>query len=292
MSQPKCAIVCGDGEFGIKAVGTSKYQDELETIAGDRTEEGADHLCGALLLPEPTNSHDPDAIAVVISGYVVGYIQSNAAPVLGSALKRGGYDVAGCAAKIVGGWDRGGDDRGHFGVRLNGFLPFELKPMRERVTPQAGQILLPAEGRSLAAQRHPQLEYHASADELVALASSARPERRSKIARGLDLAMIVVLLAVGFWWLQRLPRDPTSASTPTSQAPLPIDDATVPTKAGEPIVAKSENRPPERSDPSPSSEPIASVPASAPVPLPKPRPAQASQTKTKQIPPNAPLKLN
>src|ERR1043166_7738211 len=98
------AIAIGDSQFGIEAVGTAEHQDELELIAGPRTESGVDHLCGALLVPDPKNPYDANAIAVVISSRVVGYIPSNIAPSLKYAMRVGGFIAAGCAARIVGGW--------------------------------------------------------------------------------------------------------------------------------------------------------------------------------------------
>ncbi|HWO71025.1 MAG TPA: HIRAN domain-containing protein [Actinomycetota bacterium] len=110
-----------EGRFRVDAVGESRYQEALEAIVGGRTEEGADLETVALLVPEPTNRYDPNAVQVLIDGKVVGYLSRENAEVLQprilATMRREQRAVA-CRARIVGGWDRGGGDRGHFGVRL------------------------------------------------------------------------------------------------------------------------------------------------------------------------------
>lgn len=75
----------------------------------------------AILSPEPENLHDSNAVAVVVDGHQVAYIPKGKAAKLQKSLlkmqKRTGKPV-GCRAKIVGGWDHGEDDRGHFGIQL------------------------------------------------------------------------------------------------------------------------------------------------------------------------------
>ncbi|MGQ0669703.1 MAG: HIRAN domain-containing protein [Actinomycetota bacterium] len=76
----------------------------------------------ALLIPEPANRYDPNAVAVCVDGKIVGYLSRDNAEVLQPAImvphRRHDRPVA-CRARIVGGWDRGAGDRGHFGVRLH-----------------------------------------------------------------------------------------------------------------------------------------------------------------------------
>ena len=110
-----------EGWLRVDAVGESRYQDALEEIAGGRSDRGADHEKVALLIPEPTNRYDPNAVAVWIEGKIVGYLSRENAEVLQPGiirLHRQHDRPVACRARIVGGWDRGGGDRGHFGVRL------------------------------------------------------------------------------------------------------------------------------------------------------------------------------
>lgn len=113
--------VQGPGKFACEVVGESKYQDHLERITGGRTEESANIRTRAILALEDDNPHDPNAVCVRIDGLRVGYLprrfaKSYRAQLAKANAPKGHYW---CAAVIVGGWDRGGGDRGHFGVRLD-----------------------------------------------------------------------------------------------------------------------------------------------------------------------------
>jgi Bacterial PH domain len=121
------AVIIGDGKFGFPVVAEEHHQDILEALAGGRRESSASVAVPALLLPQPNNPYDPDAVAVFMRGHEVGYPARNVAPEFLRALQIGGYDRAACEAMIVGGWDRGGADHGYFGVRLNACRPFRLE---------------------------------------------------------------------------------------------------------------------------------------------------------------------
>lgn len=111
----------GDGTFRINAVGESNYQADLELIAGGREYDGASLETVATLVPESENPHDPNAVRVDIDGRTVGYLSRRDAVEFRNELANAGYGdaITTCAAMICGGWDRGGDDRGYFGVRLD-----------------------------------------------------------------------------------------------------------------------------------------------------------------------------
>lgn len=133
----RLALIIGDGEYGFDIVGESRYQDRLQAIAGPRTEEGCDHACTAVLLPEPDNPYDPNAVSVAIDGHVVGYLARSATVVFITALAGASYTAAACRARIRGGWDRGPDDRGYYGVKLDAILPFNLIQADAADTPTA-----------------------------------------------------------------------------------------------------------------------------------------------------------
>ncbi|GBD45817.1 hypothetical protein HRbin41_00633 [bacterium HR41] len=110
-----------EGDFRLEVVGESRYQDVLERIVGGRSEDGANYPTMAILLPEPENRYDPNAVQVLIAGLVVGYLSRANARVMHRPLMHfmARHDRAfACRALIKGGWDRGPDDRGHFGVEL------------------------------------------------------------------------------------------------------------------------------------------------------------------------------
>lgn len=115
----------GPGDFAIEAVGESKYQRNIESIAGGKTEEGHEKIVDAVLFLEDSNPHDNQAVQVQIRGKVCGYLSRQEARQYRAALKRAGHPTLNATVKamIVGGWDRGDSDTGHFGVRLD--LPHE-----------------------------------------------------------------------------------------------------------------------------------------------------------------------
>ena len=114
-------VLRGDGSYSIRAVGESRYQQSLSTICGGRTADGHQLSCVACLVPEPTNPHDRNAVMVSIDGHRVAYLpRSLAGTYLRSLRELGMFGRAAlCQAMINGGWDRGGDDKGYFGVELD-----------------------------------------------------------------------------------------------------------------------------------------------------------------------------
>jgi hypothetical protein len=124
----------GDGAFRFPIVGESHYQLEIEAIAGGRSEDGARNiLVDAVLIPEPNNPYDPNAVAVKNENRTVGYLSRDTAKLFCRALEASGFEIVSCEAVINGGWDRGPDDRGHFGVRLNAALPLRLQAAADEV---------------------------------------------------------------------------------------------------------------------------------------------------------------
>lgn len=115
-------------EAVLEVVGESNYQLALEAAGGGRTSDGAavrDQV--ALLIPEPNNRYDENAITVQIAGRLVGYLSREDAiayrPVVQWALERDHFIA--CEALLTGGWDRGGSDQGSFGIILHLGTPGE-----------------------------------------------------------------------------------------------------------------------------------------------------------------------
>jgi hypothetical protein len=125
LSDRKVAIVVGGDTCEV--VGESKFQRELEAIAGGRTALGANHKCIAVLRPEPTNRHDKNAVQVEVGGYTVGYLPRAIAAGFVEALHEEGFLLAVCNATIVGGWlATKKQEQGHFGIVLDACVPFEF----------------------------------------------------------------------------------------------------------------------------------------------------------------------
>jgi len=111
----------GPGTYSVDIVGESKYQPALEAICGGRTDESQETIVVATLVHEDDNPYDNRAIRVDIQGRTVGYLSRENARQYRKAIRDGGYPgiTATCSAMIVGGWDRGRGDRGHYGVKLD-----------------------------------------------------------------------------------------------------------------------------------------------------------------------------
>lgn len=102
--------------FATEVVGESKYQRNLLKICGKRTPDGAEEYRTAVLVLESDNPHDSNAVRVDIDGLTVGYLPRARA----IAWRRTSpVDRHACAAVIRGGWDRGGSDKGSYGVWLD-----------------------------------------------------------------------------------------------------------------------------------------------------------------------------
>jgi hypothetical protein len=127
ISSSECGLVKGDSRYGMHVAGTSRRQEILEHAVGQRTEDGAHYRCPVLIVPEPSNPYDPTAVSVMLGDAIIGYLERNVAPPFRQALAEGGFAGALCGAMIVGGWERDGGDRGHFGVRLDARLPFQIE---------------------------------------------------------------------------------------------------------------------------------------------------------------------
>lgn len=106
----------GDGDFEFDIVGEGRHQKTLMTIAGPKEPEGKRFLCKAVLVAEPDNKHDPNAVKCTINGRKVGYVPRQLAPRVKRMLKGRKVRVD---ALIVGGWDDGDGNTGHYGVKLD-----------------------------------------------------------------------------------------------------------------------------------------------------------------------------
>jgi len=109
-----------DGSFPLRAVGESHYQAALARICGGHSRHGHELDCRALIIPEPTNAYDPNALKVMINGALVGYIPRDQALRLreqAEAVDRPNATLE-VAAQITGGWRTNQHDEGSFGVKL------------------------------------------------------------------------------------------------------------------------------------------------------------------------------
>lgn len=120
-----------EGDELVEAVGESFYQPALLTQCGARRGDAVRFPCRASLVAQPDNPYDRNAVAVQISGELVGHLARHEAPhwqALVGALASHGY-LATCEAMIAG---RGPDgETDNLGVFLH--LP-TLEEARAQVT--------------------------------------------------------------------------------------------------------------------------------------------------------------
>ncbi|WP_156400342.1 HIRAN domain-containing protein [Caulobacter sp. Root655] len=119
--------VVGKGGYPRDAVGESNYQEALSRVCGGHNRHGHELTTTGVLMPEPTNPYDPNAIMVTIGGERVGYLARDEAKRYGDALVAAGFggQSATVDVKVVGGWRTNQHDEGHFGVKLA--LPWPVK---------------------------------------------------------------------------------------------------------------------------------------------------------------------
>ncbi len=94
------------GSSRVPVVGESHYQGELASVAGPKRAGGVEIEVQAVLVGEPTNPYDANAVAIHINGAgKVGYLSRENAlrfqPLVASYASRG--EAAGCEAVILGG---------------------------------------------------------------------------------------------------------------------------------------------------------------------------------------------
>jgi hypothetical protein len=111
-----------DGRESLDVVGESHYQDALwaivEAFGGVKRGESARVPIIAILVAEDGNPHDSDAVAVWVSGALIGYIDRELAPDLRQGLLRL-QAQAGAPIAIKGNVIGGGPGRSNLGVFLD-----------------------------------------------------------------------------------------------------------------------------------------------------------------------------
>jgi len=114
-----------DGRFRQEVVGEASYQPDLRRLAAQQSR----HEIQVLLLPEPTNRHDRNAVRVVATNgdCTIGYLPREDAAMYQSRLtelQRLHHRVAVCKAVLVGA-ER---ELGNIGVWLDCDLDMDLTP--------------------------------------------------------------------------------------------------------------------------------------------------------------------
>jgi hypothetical protein len=110
------------GDETLEVVGESHYQEALWRIVGGRRNDPVRYETHAVLLPDPANHYDPDAIEVRINGTLVGYLSREDAgayrPGLLRLMETSANRLVALHAVIVGGGPRP-NSIGYLGVFLD-----------------------------------------------------------------------------------------------------------------------------------------------------------------------------
>jgi hypothetical protein len=110
------------GDETLEVVGESHYQDALWAIAGGRQLERVRYETYALLVPDPENPHDANAIEILIAGQLVGFLSRHDAvryrPGLLKLMSESPTPLIALHAVVVGGGQRA-DGLGYLGVFLD-----------------------------------------------------------------------------------------------------------------------------------------------------------------------------
>jgi hypothetical protein len=117
------------GYYRVEVVGEASYQNELEAIAGRKTDKSKDFECKAVLTPESDNPHDANAVAVLITGRRVAYLSREDAVRYRAALARLGLAGQSVEADaiVVGAWDRGRRGKASYGLKLDIAQPLTIE---------------------------------------------------------------------------------------------------------------------------------------------------------------------
>lgn len=127
-ANPRNPVVDRHIEFDrycTEVTGESFYQRNFKKVSGGRTYDGFELEVTAVLLCDDGNVHDRNAVMVLVNGLQVGHLPRSFAQKYREVY---GSECISCNGFIAGGWDRGYDDIGHFGITLA--LPLSVKDQK------------------------------------------------------------------------------------------------------------------------------------------------------------------
>ena len=103
----------------IDISGESFYQDALIRVIGEPNQDGYEVTINGLLVRDPQNEHDSNAVKCLIHGNIVGYVNRQEAKDISRYMDANNIQELLVACDVTGGWNRGKNDRGMFGVTVN-----------------------------------------------------------------------------------------------------------------------------------------------------------------------------
>lgn len=107
-TNPQMIVIDDTGVYPLEVVGESRYQRNLDAIAGpDNDGAGVDLVRQAYIVVEQNNPNDSNALRVDVNQLAVGYLPRDLAAVLSPALRANGLVAVQTFAHITAGFDGG-----------------------------------------------------------------------------------------------------------------------------------------------------------------------------------------
>ncbi len=119
--QKNLRYVAWNKTYKCDVVGESYYQKALSLIAGPKEKDSKLLDCTAVLIRDPWNKHDPNAVVVTIDGQQVGHLSKTRAAGLVREMEKQGLSskiMFVVQARIQGGW-KNSYSEGSYGVILD-----------------------------------------------------------------------------------------------------------------------------------------------------------------------------
>ena len=118
---PETLTLRGDGTFAVQVVSALNYQYILESLCGPRQEKGENRVVMARLVLDDDNLYDNQAVRVEIKNLLVGYLSGKTALAYRELLQQSRHPqaIAGCRAKITGGWRDKNGNKGNYELGLD-----------------------------------------------------------------------------------------------------------------------------------------------------------------------------
>ncbi|MEY8096534.1 HIRAN domain-containing protein [Falsihalocynthiibacter sp. S25ZX9] len=144
----KAHVVTDLKSFPFNVVGEINYQDALEEIASGYRRDSQAFPTNAIMVLDPENRFDPNAVRVEIDRQTIGYLPREEAKRIGGMMRDQGVTAVTVEAQIRGGWRTNQHDQGHFGVRLkipqSGWIDFGVGSQKPESMPAVPRTKNPA----------------------------------------------------------------------------------------------------------------------------------------------------
>jgi hypothetical protein len=113
-------VINYQGSFRGDVVGESFYVENIEAVVGRRRGDGVDVVVEATIELEDDNPTDENAVVVKLRGRVCGHLARDGAITFRKRLTQAGIRRRSWVvpARVRGGWNRGGSDKGEFSIRV------------------------------------------------------------------------------------------------------------------------------------------------------------------------------